>query len=83
MNNKDIDQLLNSQSASLNKLHNIVKETLKSEELKTNRVNLHQSLIASSPSYASIIEAIKSKLNLLKKIIKKKKNYFQNLFIFL
>ena len=38
MNNKDIDQLLNSQNASLIKLHNIVKETLKSEELIINNL---------------------------------------------
>ena len=38
MNNIDIDQLLNSQNASLNKLHDIVKETLKSEELIINNL---------------------------------------------
>lgn len=38
MDNNEIDQLLSGQSASLKKLHKIVKETLKSEELIINNL---------------------------------------------
>ena len=38
MKNTDIDQLLNSQSESLKKLHKIVKDTLRSEELIINNL---------------------------------------------
>lgn len=40
-------------------------KVLKPGELNANRINIHQSLKASSPSYAGIIEAIRAKLNLL------------------
>ena len=38
MKNTDIDQLLNSKSESLKKLHKIVKDTLRSEELIINNL---------------------------------------------
>ena len=38
MKNTDIDQLLNSQSEYLKKLHKIVKDTLRSEELIINNL---------------------------------------------